>query len=163
MRFAMLMALSIGCGEGKGGEIADCDADGLAGIAQATVDGMEWSASGGSWSEAGSSIQINLESTLGVSMNLRAIRSESGASVADLMGEGSFPFVVDLAGEDGSGSVMDQRTGMDSFASSQPGGWGSMSILGLQGSTLTACFQFDAINSGGVIMEIRDGKVEIDG
>ena len=39
----MLMALSIGCGEGKGGEIADCDADGLAGIAQATVDGMELS------------------------------------------------------------------------------------------------------------------------
>ena len=38
-----------------------------------------------------------------------------------------------------------------------------MSILGLEGSTLTACFSFDAVNNDSEIMSVDDGKVQIDG
>ena len=164
MKRFWLLVFAFGCAAGgKGGEFADCDADGLSGMASADVDGIDWTASDGSWMEAGSSIQINLESDIGLNLNLRAIRSSSGDSIADLVSSGALPVVVDLAGEDGSGSIMDQRTGLDSYASSQPGGSGSMSLLSLEGSTLTACFNFDAVNSDGVIMQVRDGKVQING
>ena len=81
--------------------------------------------------------------------------------MADAVTEGRFPIVVDLAGEDGSGSVMDQRNGLDSFASSQPGGSGSMSILDQNDTSLIVCFDFDAVNADGVIMEVRGGKAEV--
>ena len=160
-RMFWVMVLAVGCAKGNGGELADCDADDLSGMGQADVDGLDWSIADGTWSEAGSSIQFNFESDLGISMNLRGIRSASGDAAADLVASGSFPFVVDLSGEDGSGSIMDQRNGLDSYASSQPGGSGSMSVLGRDGSALTVCFSFDAVNADGVIMQVRDGQAEV--
>jgi len=160
-RVIWVLVCAVGCAQGNGGELADCDADDLSGMGQAEVDGLDWSISDGTWSEAGSSVQFNFESDLDISMNLRGIRSGSGDSVADLVANGSFPFVVDLSGEDGSGSIMDQRNGLDSYASSQPGGSGSMSVLGRDGAALTVCFGFDAVNADGVIMQVRNGQAEV--
>jgi len=148
----------LGCAEGKDGDFADCDADGLSGIGQATVDGIEWTASDGTWMEAGSAVQINFQSGIGISLNLRGTRSQAGAGVADSVAEDAFPVVIDLSGVDGSGSVFDQRHSPKSYASSQPGGEGSMSILERDGSALIVCFDFDAVDASGVIMTVRDGK-----
>lgn len=155
---AVALAL-IGCNaDGKGGEFADCDADGLSGIGQATVDGIDWTASDGTWMEAGSAVQINFQSGIDISLNLRGTRSQSGASVADAVAGDAFPVVVDLSGVDGSGSVFDQRNAPKSYASSQPGGEGSLSILERDESALIVCFDFDAVDANGVIMTVRDGK-----
>ena len=161
MKWIWMMVGLVGCAEGKGGEFAECDADGLVGVGEATVDGIDWTASVGTWMEAGSAVQLNLQGSIDIGMSLRGTRSQSGQSVADAVSEGGFPIVVDLAGEDGSGSVMDQRNGLDSFASSQPGGSGSMSILEQNDTALIVCFDFDAVNADGVIMEVRGGKAEV--
>ena len=161
MKWIWLAVVLFGCAEGKGGEFAECDADGLPGVGEASVDGIDWTTSVATWMEAGSAVQFNLQGSIDIGMSLRGTRSQSGASVADAVGDRAFPIVVDLAGEDGSGSVMDQRNGLDSFASSQPGGSGSMSILEQRDSALIVCFDFDAVNADGVIMEVRGGKAEV--
>jgi hypothetical protein len=164
MKYMVWFGLLTGCAEsGGGGELASCDAEGLSGIASASVDGREWAGSGGTWMETGSSIQITIESASKLNLTLRGIRNSNGDSVAEAVGAGNFPVVVDLGGEDGTGSIMDLRNQADSYGSGQPGGSGTMSILGLEGSTLTACFSFDAVNNDAEIMSVDDGKVQIDG
>ena len=158
MKAMWIAVVLLGCADGKGGEFADCDADGLSGVGQATVDGIEWTASDGTWMEAGSAVQVNFQSGIDISLNLRGTRSQSGAAVADAVAEDAFPVVIDLGGVDGSGSIFDQRHSPKSYASSQPGGEGSMSILERDGSALILCFDFDAVDASGVIMTVRGGK-----
>lgn len=164
MKFMVWFGLVTGCAGSDGsGELASCDADGLTGISTARVDGRDWAGSGGTWMETGSSIQITIESASKLNLTLRGIRNSHGDSVAEAVSAGDFPVVVDLEGEDGTGSIMDLRNQADSYGSGQPGGAGMMSILGLEGSTLTACFSFDAVNNDSEIMTVDDGKVQIEG
>ena len=161
--FTALMALS-GCAPEEGdGDAVSCSISGLSGIANANIDGAAWAGSGGSWSEAGSTIQITIESDVGFTMTLRGTKDSQGDSVADRVNDDLLPVTIDLGGADGSGGVMDQRNGLDAYATNQPGGMGTLSILELSDGTLSACFEFDAVNEAGVIMEVRDGKVKIDG
>jgi hypothetical protein len=164
MKYMVWFGLAMGCaGSDGGGELASCDADGLSALASASVDGREWAGSGGTWMETGSSIQITIESASDLNLTLRGIRNSNGDSVAEAVSAGNFPVVVDLDGEDGSGSIMDLRNQADSYGSGQPGGSGMMSILGVEGGILTACFFFSAVNNDSVIMTVADGKVQIDG
>ena len=165
MKYMVWFGLAMGCAEsGGGGELASCDADGLSTLASASVDGREWAGSGGSWMETGSStIQITIESASDLNLTLRGIRNSNGDSVAEAVNAGNFPVVVDLDGEDGSGSIMDLRNQADAYGSGQPGGSGMMSILGVESGVLTACFFFSAVNNDSVIMTVADGKVQIDG
>lgn len=163
MKYMVWFALVMGCAGSDGdGELASCDADGLTGVATGIVDGREWAGSGGTWMETGTSIQITIESASKLNLTLRGIRNSNGDSVAEAVGAGNFPVVVDLDGEDGSGSIMDLRNQADSYGSGQPGGSGMMSILGMDGSALTACFSFSAVNNDSQIMTVTDGKVQID-
>jgi hypothetical protein len=166
MRFLLftLMASVVGCAPEDGDRDAvSCSISGLSGIANATIDGAAWAGNGGSWNEAGSTIQITIESDVGFTMTLRGTKDSQGDPVAGRVNDDSLPVTIDLSGADGSGGVMDQRNGLDAYATNQPGGMGTFSILELADGTLSACFEFDAVNDAGVIMEVRDGKVKIDG
>ncbi|MGB0640460.1 MAG: hypothetical protein ACPGTU_14065 [Myxococcota bacterium] len=161
--FAVLTAL-VGCAPEDGnGDAVSCSISGLSGIANANINGSDWAGSGGSWSEAGSTIQITIESDVGFTLTLRGTKDSQGDSVADRVNDDALPVTIDLSGADGSGGVMDQRNGLAAYATNQPGGSGSLSILELTDGTLSACFAFDAVNDAGFIMEVRDGMVKIDG
>ncbi len=143
---------------------ATCEVGGLGGdAAQATIDGSDWAANGGSWSVAGSAIQVSLESASGLTLTLRATSDDAGDGVADRVEAGDFPVVIDLGGEDGHGGVMDLRNGLEAYASNQEGGSGTLTISNVSGSDeLSACFEFDAVRQrDGRIMEIREGQVTI--
>jgi hypothetical protein len=160
----ILIPLLLGCAAKDGdGDTVSCSISGLSGVANATIDGQAWAGNGGTWREAGSAIQIDIESVIDLTITLRGTKDSNGDSIADRVSDGSLPVTIDLSGADGHGGVRDQRNGLDSYATNQPGGSGTLSILDVSGNTLSACFEFDAVSSGGVIMQVRDGKVKIDG
>ena len=155
----VLTLLILGCKDEQ-----SCEVDGLGSdVAQAAIDGSDWGASGGSWSVAGSAVQVSMESVSGLTLTLRATSDDGGDSVSDLVDVGDFPIVIDLDGADGHGGVMDLRNGIDAYASNQEGGSGTMTISGVSGANeLSACFEFDAVRqSDGRILEVREGRVTI--
>lgn len=159
-RCLCLMSLVFfGCKDESSCEVDDLGSD----AAQATIDGSGWAASGGSWSVAGSAVQVSLESASGLTLTLRATSDDGGDSVAERVESEDFPIVIDLSGADGHGGLMDLRNGLDAYASNQEGGSGTMTISGVSGADeLSACFEFDALRqSDGRIMEVREGRVTI--
>lgn len=158
-----LAVLATGCGAlGKDAGEASCTVDGLTGLASANMDGDAWSASDGTWNRTGSGIQIILQfPETERSMTIRGNRDQSGDDLVDLIDSAAFPINISLDGEDGTGSVMDSRF-RTSYASNKPGGSGDMSILDVQGSTMTACFSFVATNDDGEGIEVTEGMVEVD-
>jgi hypothetical protein len=106
-------------------------------------------------------MQVSLESAVSLTLGIRGTIDAAGEPVAELMESGAFPIVVDLGDSDGHGGVTDLRNGIDAYASTQPGGSGSLTIAGLNDGVLTACFEYVAANDEGVVMEVRDGKVRI--
>jgi hypothetical protein len=153
------LVLTSGCAEE---EKEACVVGDLDAVATATIDGSDWAASGGTWSEAGSAIQVSLESAVDLVVTLRASTDGSGEAVADRVARGDFPILVDLGASYGHGGIQDMRNGLDAFTSTLSGGGGLLTISGLEGDTLSACFEFVAVNDDGRTMEVGDGKVMIE-
>jgi len=161
-RIMVVLALLAGCAESDEDGDGMCSIQGLTGVGSASLDGMDWAASGGSWNPTGGGIQIVLQSAIDVGMTIRATRDESGVDVMDLIEEVAFPIEVSLTGDDGTGNIRDARNQPVSYASGEPGGSGSLSILGVDGATMSACFSFVALSDQSVMMEVTNGKVEIE-
>jgi hypothetical protein len=161
-RIMVVLALLAGCTESDDDGDGLCSIQGLTGVGSATLDGMDWAANGGSWNPTGGGIQIVLESAIDVGMTIRATRDESGVDVMDLIEDAAFPIVVSLTGDDGTGNIRDARNQQVSYASGEPGGSGSLSILSVSGATMAACFSFVALSEQSVMMEVTNGKVEIE-
>ncbi len=160
----LIVTLLLGCGakEDTAG-IEDCQVGDLSGAGQAKFDGNGWAASDGVWMESGTNITINLESDTNQNININAKKGADGTDVQTLISESQFPIVIDLSGDDGFGSVMDLRNGLDGYESSNPGGSGTFVIAGVDGDTLTGCFEFDAVSAQTqVVIEVREGQVKID-
>jgi hypothetical protein len=157
--FCLLAVVLMGCKDEAECKVGDLGED----VAQATVDGAEWAASGGTWGVAGSGIQVSMESASQVMLNLAAKRDDGGDGVADAIEAGDFPIIIDLGGTDGHGGVFDGRNSPVPYVSNETGGSGTMTISGVSGDDkLSGCFEFDAIaNDGGSIMEVREGRVKI--
>jgi hypothetical protein len=153
------LVLASGCAEE---EKATCVVGDLDAVATATIDGSDWASSGGTWLESGSAIQVSLESAVDLVVSLRASTDASGETVADRVAREDFPILVDLGDSHGHGGIQDMRNGLDAFTSTLPGGSGLMTISGLEGDTLSACFEFVAVNDEGLMMEVSDGKVMIE-
>jgi len=149
----------LGCKDDPDCEVGDLGSD----VGQAMIGDSDWAANGGSWSVAGSAVQVSMESASGLTLTLRATSDDGGEAVADRVEAGDFPIVIGLDGSDGHGGVMDLRNGLDAYASNQEGGSGTMTISALSGSDeLSACFEFDAVRqSDGRVMEVREGRVTI--
>ena len=157
----VLVVSSVACA-GKDDELgaASCSIDGLGGIASATMDGDVWQADSGSWNPTGPGIQINLRfETVERSMTVRGNRDGQGVDISDRIADGDFPINVALSGEDGTGGVLDNRFNV-SYASNDASG--SLSILDVQGSTLSACFSFVAVSDDSVMMEVTEGMAQVE-
>ncbi len=159
----LLVVCTAGCGIlGDDAGAAECSIDGLTEMATVTMDGDTWSSDGGSWNRTADGIQINLPfQETERTMTVRGSRDQGGADIVDQIDAEEFPIIVSLGGEDGTGQVMDSRF-QSSYASNQPGGSGSLSILDVQGSTMSACFSFVAATDDGELMEVTEGMVEVD-
>tara|TARA_B100000614_G_scaffold138441_1_gene123099 strand:- start:5 stop:496 length:492 start_codon:yes stop_codon:yes gene_type:complete len=155
----LMISLVLGCKDEQSCEVDDLGAD----VARAEVDGSDWAANGGSWSVAGSAVQVSMESASGLTLTLRATADDGGDSVAERVDSGDVPIVVELSGADGHGGVMDLRNGIDAYASNQEGGSGTMTISAVSGDNeLSACFEFDAVRQmDGRILQVREGRVTI--
>ena len=157
----LLIGSSVACAT-KDDELgaANCSIDGLTGIASATMDGDEWQADEGTWNPTGAGIQINLRfEDVERSMTVRGTRDGQGVDISDRLAEDDFPINVSLSGEDGTGGVLDNRFNV-SYASNDASG--SLSILDVQGSTLSACFSFVAVSDDSVMMEVTQGMARVE-
>ena len=154
-------ALAVACSpNGKGLGDANCTAEGLAGLGTATMDGDTWEADSGSWNTTGSGVQIVLQfDRPDRSMTVRGSRDEDGIDIADRIDAGEFPINVSLSGEDGTGNVRDGRMN-SSYASTDASG--NLSILSVEGNVMTACFSFVAVNDDSQMMEVTEGKAEVE-
>ena len=155
-----LLGTLVGCaGNGKNGE-PNCTISDLSGMASVEMDGEYWAADSGSWNPNGSGIQIILSfDGPGRSMTIRGTRDQDGTDIAERLEAGDFPINVSLSGEDGTGGIMDDRF-MKSYASNEASG--NLTILDLEGSTMSACFSFMAVSDDSTMIEVSNGMAEVD-
>ena len=107
-------------------------------------------------------MQIALDESGGWQINVRGTTAVDGQSVPERVASGDFPIEVSLDSADGHGSVRDARsTSALSYATNQPGGGGTLWFDGLEGGVLTACFSFDATDSSGSGVSVRDGGARV--
>jgi hypothetical protein len=163
-RMTTFFVLAVGCGATDDSGSAECSIDGLTDLASATMDGDTWPSNHSTnlWNRTGSGIQITLQfAETQRAMTIRGNHGSNGVSIVEGIDSGEFPINVSLDGADGTGSIIDSRFG-EVYASNQPGGSGSLTILDVQGSTMSACFSFVAANDDGVLMEVSNGMAEVD-
>ncbi len=169
MRWLILLML-VGCaGDDKGGDSgaagAGCPSVDLAGDAgSATVDDVEWVSESGQWITSGNKIQVVLNQTGPWGMTMVAITTDDGRSVTEALDEEEVPFRVSFADEGNYGSVReDIGNGANIYATNEPGGKGDMTVDFFDGETLTACFDFTAVTSAGVMIEVSSGAASVEG
>ena len=92
-------------------------------------------------------------------MNVRGTRDQDGVDIAERLDAEDFPINVSLSGEDGTGSVIDSRFDK-SYASNEASG--NLSILGMEGATISACFSFTAVSADSTMIEVTNGMAEVD-
>jgi len=160
MKWALAMlGFGFGCANnGKNG--ANCSIDDLTGMASVEMDGDTWAADSGSWNTNGSGIQINLTfDGPDRSMTVRGTRDEEGVDISDRLDAADFPINVSLSGEDGTGNIRDGRFNV-SYASNEASG--NLSILDVQGSTMSACFSFVGVSDDSTMIEVTNGMAEVE-
>lgn len=155
-----LVGILFGCaGNGKNGE-PNCTISDLSGMASAEMDGAYWAADAGSWNPNGAGIQIILTfDGPDRSMTIRGTRDEDGTDIAERLEAEDFPINVSLSGEDGTGGIMDGRFSK-SYASNEASG--NLTILDLDGTTMSACFSFTAVSDDSTMIEVSNGMAEVD-
>ena len=157
----VLVLMGLGCSEKE----VDCVVGDIgARPAAATIDGKDWLATDGTWSndEDASGVNINLSSGDSRTINLIGTFDVDGNGVMSLIDDGDFPIEIDLSTETSYGGMRDTRNGLKFYYTNIEGGSGSMVIAGVEGDTLTACFEFDGISTDSEIVEVREGKLKID-
>ena len=161
MKFlVVLLVLVSGCKSKDDDGVPNCSNDGLSGLASVEMDADEWAADAGSWSRTGSGIQINLKfDGPNRSMTVRGTRDQDGTDIAERLDEGDFPINVSLSGEDGTGGIIDGRFNK-SYASNEASG--NLTILDVEGATMSACFSFIAVSDDSTMIEVTNGMAEVD-
>ena len=164
MRFTGWLCMMVwGCSK-DGEECSPTDSDASA---EATVDGAAWMANAtSSWAETGSNITINLTSDSNRTINLNASTDTDGNDVAVRISDQDFPIDVDLGGSGSSYANVriDYGTARppDIYVSNEEGGSGSFTIADIDGDTLKGCFEFDGLNDDNMVIEVREGQVNIE-
>ena len=154
------LIFSVGCAGKSEDDTPACSNEGLTGLASVEMDGDAWAADSGSWNTTGSGVQINLKfDGPNRSMNVRGTRDQDGVDISDRLDVGDFPINVSLSGEDGTGSIIDGRFNR-AYASNEASG--NLTILDLQGVTMSACFSFTAVSDDSTKIEVVNGMAEVD-
>ena len=155
-----LLVFFLGCKTKDDSGVANCSNDDLSGLASVEMDAEFWTADAGSWSRTGSGIQINLKfDGPDRSMTVRGTRDQDGTDISELLDDGDFPINVSLSGEDGTGGILDGRFSK-SYASNEASG--NLTILDVQGATMSACFSFTAVSDDSNMIEVTNGMAEVD-
>ena len=151
-RHLWMALLMVGCSDYKSGSNNDstCEPstlDGNAGAALITT--TDWWTPTGYWAWSGTAVQIILDQHIDWQMTLIANRTVEGEEVQDLLQSGVGPIEISLDDETGGGnaSVRHDLGQMESFASYD----GTLYIDPLEGNQLTACWDFRAEGSTGVL------------
>lgn len=149
----VLLLLSLACKETK---LSDCEPSAASGTISATVSDGAWS-SVGQWLWSGSSLQINTDAADGWLLSFVVQMAADGTPIADALAAGSFPVEVTLhAGEEGGWVTAYPDAGASYYSGDADGG--TMLIAGQDGTTLTGCFAFEAINGDGDAVDVADGQ-----
>ena len=140
-----------------------CEVTAFDGTATATLDGSAWMADAEAhWTESGTSIMVNLSSDAsGRTINIKPKQSIEGVDVLTLIDEERFPIEMDLDDTDGTAGIIDLSNGLSGYETDNPGGGGIFVIASVDGDQLTGCFEFDAVSNDNVVIEVREGQVNI--
>ncbi len=126
-----------------------------AGDATALVNDTEWSTSGAEWLWSGTTLQITFPRADGWSFTVVAKRDADGESVWDSVEAEAFPVEVPL-GQEGTGfAIVYPQEGGSLTTSGTPG---SVTVMGVEGSSLYATFDFSASSEDQGI-EVLEGQV----
>ena len=139
-----------------------CPIESLTGAVTMTMDGTVGNTGSSGWSSIGDGVQINMTfDDLNVSTTVRAMIDESGYPIVDQIDAEAFPIHATLTGDSGSAAVLNHSEGA-SYASNQGGGSGRLTILSIEDTSLSACFDFVAVHDDGGVLEVTDGMVRAD-
>jgi len=147
-----LLPLTQGCSD-------DCKAptDLRGGVMEATIDGEAWLTDLASWSETGSSLNINVDRTNGYTISLVVQTVMDGRNVLDLLDQEELPLEVMLGdGEDGGWAVVYVEGESGSYSTTEGAG-GALTIAEREGDQLLGCVNFGAGSNAGETIELADG------
>jgi hypothetical protein len=125
------------------------------GAASANIDGASWATTEATWTEAGSSIQINTGSADGWWITLVASTTEDGEAALDQLERRKFPMVFTLA-DSGAGAFATLYPAEGGSYSTNAAG-GTLWITGSPDSGLQGSFEFDAVDRDDQIVPVRRG------
>ena len=125
-----------------------------AGGIQAQIDGEHWEDANPQWSWTGTGVQVLTTTTDGWRITLVAQRNAEDDVILDLADTNGFPAEINLSGTDGFGVIYDADG--QSWTLSK-GGSGTLTLKGIDGDVLSACFSFDAYDSDGALVEVTSG------
>ena len=151
-----LLPLTYGCSD-------ECKAptDLRGGVMEATIDGQAWSTLVASWSETGSSLNINVDRTDGYTISMVLQTIMDGRNVLDLLDQDELPFDVTLGdGEDGGWAVVYVEGESGSYSTTEGVG-GSITIAEREGDQLLGCLYFGAGSNAGETVDLADGLFRV--
>lgn len=161
--------LAIGCGGAESGKAdgesgTNCDTSALGGLAGAAeVDGQDWSSAGGQWVTTGTGAQVFLDTSGPWGMTFVLMLTDSGDAVHEALADGDVPFVVSFSDDGNSASVRESIGGaLNAYATNQPGGEGEVRVSAFDGTSMTTCFDFVAVDGDAVMMDVA-GVAMVDG
>jgi len=145
-------------------EDLECEVGDIDGTAEATLDGAAWMADEEAfWTETGTTVTINLSSEAsGRTINIKPKQTIDGVEVLTLIEEGRFPIEMDLDDTDGTAGIIAHSNGLSGYETDNPGGRGTFIISSVDGDRLKGCFEFDAVSNDNVVIEVREGQVNIE-
>ncbi len=129
----------------------------LSGSIEATIDGQAWSTAAATWSETGSSLNVNVDRTDGYTISMVVQSAIDSRNVLDLLDQDDLPIEITLGeGEDGGWAVV-YVEGQSTSYSTTVGAGGSMSIVEQEGDQLAGCVSFGASTNDGDELQLTDG------
>ncbi len=145
----MLFVLLAACGSG------DCHLSGLAnGQVTAVIDDADYAASA-VFTEAGSSIQVNLTPNAGWFSTVVLQVTEDGGDVATAVADAAWPIVVALGGDGGWATAYPDSG--ESFRTEADGG--TMTLVEPPDDvTLAGCFSFTGTSEAGATVSVTEGQ-----
>lgn len=147
-----LLSLLLGCSD-------ECRAPGdlRGGVMEATIDGQPWSTDAATWSETGSSLNVNVNRTDGYTISMVLQSAIDTRNVLDMLDLDDLPIEVTLGeGEDGGWAVVYIEGESQSYATNNGAG-GVLTIVERDGDQLLGCVHFGASTNDGVSMSLEEG------
>lgn len=147
MRAWLWLAVA-GCAGEKDEDSTTCSVSVDDGVIEASIEGDAWDSTA-TWSEAGEGVQVVSGTADGWRMTIAAQQALAAVDV------GEFPFVIDLAGDEGFVTAYPESGGA-SFSSSE--GSGTLTLTGADGDLLSGCFSAELGSADGDTLSVSGAE-----